>query len=177
MTKTPLRTLGLSLALLFSFAAAPALAQNDIDPALLPPDHPDAVVEFAGPERVVLESADGTRHDFTVLVAATPRAQQRGLMFREELAPDEGMLFFYAQPNDVGIWMKNTLIPLDILFVKPDGTITKIARNAQPGSLASINAGTPVAVVLEIPGGRAQELDVQPGSVVRHLVFGNLLED
>jgi hypothetical protein len=149
------------------------LAYAQTDPALLPADHPDAVVEYAGPETVMLETDDGL-HEIRVDVAVTPRAFQRGLMFREELGPDEGMLFFYDQPQEASFWMKNTLIPLDLLFIEEDGTVAKIVRNAVPGSLASMRSGVPVAAVLEINGGRAGELGVEPGSTLRHLVFGNM---
>jgi len=170
--KRPTLRFGLYLSLALALGAAPVWAQTD-DSAPLPPDHPDAVVEYAGPETVVLETETG-RHEFTVQVAVTPEARERGLMFRETLGPDEGMLFFYDQPQIAGIWMKNTLIPLDILFVKEDGTVAKIARNAIPGSLAPMRSGVPVVAVLEIPGGRAEELGVEPGSTLHHLVFGNM---
>lgn len=172
MTRSALRRIALSAGLAFSLGFGQACAQTD-DLTQLPADHPEAVVEYAGPETLMLETANGL-HEFTVEVAVTPRARERGLMFREELGPDEGMLFFYDQPQIAGIWMKNTLIPLDILFVKEDGTIAKIARNAVPGSLASMRSGVPVVAVLEIAGGRAAELGVEPGSTMRHLVFGNM---
>ena len=171
MTRT-LRPIVLSLALTLGLGAVACAQTGD----QLPADHPEAVVEFAGPETVMLETESGL-HEFTVEVAVTPRAKQRGLMFRDELGPDEGMLFFYDQPTNASIWMKNTLIPLDILFVKADGRVAKIARNAVPGSLASMRAGTQVTAVLEIAGGRAAELGVEPGSTLHHLVFGNMGED
>ncbi|MFN7054911.1 DUF192 domain-containing protein [Hyphomonas sp.] len=114
-----------------------------------------------------------TSHRFTVEVADTPDAVQQGLMFREELAPDAGMLFDFGVTRPASMWMKNTLIPLDMLFIKEDGQVVAIARNAQPHSLRSISPGVPVRGVLEIPGGRAQELGIQPGDRIIHPVFGN----
>ena len=173
MKRFDLRHALLSACLALGLGSGPAVAQTD--PAELPPDHPDAIVEYAGPETVLLETPDGL-HAFTVEVAVTPRAFQRGLMFREEMGADEGMLFFYDQPQEASFWMKNTLIPLDLLYIEEDGTVAKIVRNAVPGSLASMRSGVPVAAVLEINGGRAAELGVEPGSTLHHLVFGNMPE-
>lgn len=119
-----------------------------------------------------VESGDET-HAFTVELAKTPEEIQQGLMFREELAPDAGMLFDFGVTRQASMWMKNTLIPLDMLFILESGEIIAIARNAQPGSLRSVGPGVPVRAVLEIPGGRAKELGIEPGSTVIHPVFGN----
>lgn len=171
MTTQRFRPFFLSAALAFGMFAGPSFAQ--VDPTTLPADHPDAVVEYAGPEEVILETPTG-RHELSVEVAVDDRARQRGLMFREELGPDEGMLFFYDRPQIGSVWMKNTLIPLDILFIKADGSVAKIVRNAVPGSLAPMRSGVQVSAFLEIPGGRAEELGVEPGSTLHHLVFGNM---
>lgn len=119
-----------------------------------------------------IRSGEAT-HDFTVEIANTPEAIQQGLMFREDLAPDAGMLFDFGTTRQAGMWMKNTLIPLDMLFIVEDGRVVSIARNAQPGSLRSLSAGVPVRAVLELPGGRAKELGIEPGDVVIHPLFGN----
>lgn len=118
-------------------------------------------------------NSGGDTHEFTVEIADTPEAIQQGLMFRESLAPDAGMLFDFGMTRQAGMWMKNTLIPLDMLFILEDGRVVAIARNAQPGSLRSINPGVPVRAVLELAGGRAAELSIQPGDTVVHPVFGN----
>ncbi len=126
-------------------------------------------------DRVAVISGD-TEHEFTVEIAATPEAIQQGLMFREELAPDAGMLFDFGVTRPSSMWMKNTLVPLDMLFALPDGTVIAIAHNAVPGSLRSIDPGVPVRGVLEIPGGRARELGINPGDVMVHPIFGNRSE-
>lgn len=103
-------------------------------------------------------------HRFTVEVAATPEQQERGLMFRKSLAGDRGMIFPYDPPADVSFWMKNTLIPLDIVFIRSDGTIVRITH-AKALDLTALPAGEPVAAVLEIRGGRAAELGIKEGDV------------
>lgn len=115
--------------------------------------------------RLSIQSS-GKTHDFTVEVARTPEQQAQGLMNRQSLAPDRGMLFPYHPPADASFWMKNTLIPLDLIFIRPDGTIARIAANAVPMSLDPIPSLEPVAAVLEIPGGRAAELGLKPGDKV-----------
>jgi uncharacterized membrane protein (UPF0127 family) len=104
-------------------------------------------------------------HHFTVEVAATPDQQERGLMFRHSLAGDRGMIFPYDPPQEVGFWMKNTLIPLDIIYIRANGTIARIA-NAQAMDITPLPSGEPVALVLEIRGGRAAELGIKPGDKV-----------
>lgn len=110
-------------------------------------------------------------HTFTVEVATTPEEIQQGLMFRESLAPDAGMLFDFGQARNASMWMKNTLISLDILFMDADGQIVAIARHAVPGSTRSLGPGVPVRGVLELPGGRAKELGIEPGDIVEHPIF------
>lgn len=116
--------------------------------------------------RLTVTTADGTQHAFTVEIAATPAQQQQGLMFRQELAPDRGMIFPYDPPKDASFWMRNTYIPLDIIFVRADGTIARIAENTVPLSETPIGSLEPVTMVLEIAGGRAAELGIEPGDVV-----------
>ena len=112
-----------------------------------------------------ISSAGGT-HRFTVEVARTGAEQAQGLMFRETLAPDAGMLFPFGAPRPASFWMKNTLIPLDMIFVRADGTIARIAANTVPHSLEPVGVAEPVAAVLEIPGGRAAELGIAEGDRV-----------
>ena len=122
----------------------------------------------AGLEQVPLTiESSGKTHRFTVEVAETGEQQAQGLMFRKELAPDRGMVFPRDPPGDASFWMKNTLIPLDILFVRTDGTIARIAENAVPMSLAPIPSLEPVGAVLEIAGGRSAELGIKAGDKVR----------
>ena len=112
---------------------------------------------------LTIRSKNGVHH-FTVEVAATPEQQERGLMFRKSLAGDRGMIFPYDPPQDVSFWMENTLIPLDIIFIRADGTIVRITK-AKALDETPLPAGEPIAVVLEIRGGRAAELGIKEGDV------------
>ncbi|MCC7266639.1 MAG: DUF192 domain-containing protein, partial [Caulobacteraceae bacterium] len=111
------------------------------------------------------------RHAFQVEFVDNDETRARGLMFRKSLAPDRGMLFDFKTERPVAFWMKNTLIPLDMIFVRADGRILSIARNTTPLSEAPVPAGGPVRAVLEIPGGRAAQLGVLPGDRVLHRIF------
>lgn len=108
----------------------------------------------------------GKRHDFTVEVARTSQEQAQGLMFRTALAPDAGMIFPFPSLKPASFWMKNTVIPLDIIFVRKDGSIESIAANTVPYSLNPVSSNEPVAAVLELAGGRAAELGIEPGDIV-----------
>ena len=108
----------------------------------------------------------GRAHDFRVEVARTVDEQAQGLMFRERLGPNEGMLFPFSPPRPASFWMKNTLIPLDMIFVRPDGTIGRIAVNTVPQSLDPVAYDQPAAAVLEIAGGRSVELGIKAGDRV-----------
>lgn len=111
------------------------------------------------------------RARFQVEIAATPAEQARGLMFRKSLAPDRGMLFTYKRPQPAAYWMKNTLIPLDIIYIRPDGVILSIVRNARPHDETPLPSGGLVLGVLEIAGGRAGQLGILPGDRVFHRIF------
>jgi uncharacterized membrane protein (UPF0127 family) len=104
-------------------------------------------------------------HRLRVEVAATPEQQEAGLMFRRALGPDRGMIFPYDPPQPVAFWMKNTLIPLDMIFIRSDGTIARVA-SARPLDLTPVPSGEPVAAVLEIAGGRAAALGIRAGDKV-----------
>jgi uncharacterized membrane protein (UPF0127 family) len=106
-------------------------------------------------------------HNFTVEMAQSDEEQARGLMFRTQLAPDAGMIFPFPEDKIASFWMKNTVIPLDIIFVKRDGTIESIATNTTPYSLDAVISGAPVASVLEIAAGRAAELSIAAGDKVQ----------
>ena len=108
----------------------------------------------------------GRTHDFTVEVARTPEQQAQGLMFRERLGPDEGMIFPFPSPRPASFWMKNTLIPLDMIFIRPDGTIGRIAVNTVPKSLDPVAFDQPAAAVLELAGGRTVQLGIKAGDRV-----------
>ena len=114
---------------------------------------------------LTIQSASGD-HRFTVEVAATLDQQSRGLMYRRSLGPNRGMIFPYDPPQAVAFWMKNTVIPLDIIFIRADGIIARIAANTTPLSLDGVESGEPIAAVLEIRGGRAAELGIGEGDRV-----------
>ena len=119
---------------------------------------------------VTITSANGT-HAFKVERAVTPAEQERGLMYRTDLTPGGGMLFWPYPPEGGGprqasFWMKNTPTPLDILFIRADGTIATIAENTVPYATTEVKSREPVAAVLEIVGGRAAELGIAEGDRV-----------
>ena len=122
-------------------------------------------------ESLTIETAKGP-HQFSVEVMRTDEERARGLMNRPYLPADRGMLFDFKQPQIASMWMKNTLIPLDMLFIRKDGTISNIAENTEPHSLRSISSTEPVTGVLELNGGTASRLGIAPGDKVRHPMFG-----
>ncbi|MEW4448878.1 DUF192 domain-containing protein [Qipengyuania sp. JC766] len=111
---------------------------------------------------------DEGEHQFDVEVARSREEQARGLMFRTELGPNEGMIFIRNPPDVASFWMKNTPLPLDIIFVDPDGTIINIAANTPPYSLDSVSAEGITGTVFEIVGGRAAELGIEAGDTVEY---------
>ncbi len=138
-------------------ASVPGAAQDDTPPA----------VAFET-DTLAIETGDGRRHVFTVELALTPEQQARGLMFREELADDRGMLFLYRGDSIRRMWMRNTLIPLDMLFIAGDGTIVSIVRETEPLSLETISSRVPARAVLELRGGLTVELGITRGDRVIH---------
>src|SRR5438132_3772004 len=121
---------------------------------------------------LTIVSATGP-HRFKVELAETAAQMTQGLMFRTSLAPDAGMLFDYKQPTAATMWMRNTLIPLDMLFVDAQGRIVNIHERAVPQSLDLIAAAEPVRAVIELNGGTAARLGIEPGDRVVHPIFGN----
>jgi uncharacterized protein len=121
---------------------------------------------------LTIESAGGS-HKFSIQVATTPAQMEQGLMFRRSLAPDGGMIFDFRTPSMATMWMKNTLIPLDMLFVDAQGRIVNIHERAVPGSLDTIAAAAPVRAVVELNGGTAARLGIRPGDRVVFPIFGN----
>ena len=117
--------------------------------------------------KLVLNTASGP-HTFTVEVVDTPETRAKGLMFRQELADDAGMLFDFKEEREVSFWMSNTLIPLDMIFVGSDGVVKTIHVNARPQDLTSIPSQVPVQYVLEIPGGQSEVIGLQPGDTMEH---------
>lgn len=129
----------------------PALAGDDLEP-------------------LVILSADGV-HAFEVEIADEPEERRTGLMYRKHLPPDRGMLFDHGEELVVRMWMKNTYIPLDMLFIGADGRIRRIAADTTPHSEQIISSMVPVRAVLEVPGGTAARLDIRVGDRVDHHLF------
>lgn len=110
-------------------------------------------------------------HVFSVEMATTEKEREIGLMFRKSLPDGQGMLFDFTPEQNVTMWMKNTLIPLDMIFIRADGTIQRIAENTEPLSERIIPSGGPVTGVLEVFGGTAQKLGITAGDKVAHPLF------
>lgn len=111
---------------------------------------------------------DGGRARFSVEIAETAEQRARGLMFRKEMAAGAGMLFVYDRPQRVAFWMKNTLIPLDMLFIDDQGRVRHIAQNARPLDETAIPGGDAIRFVLEINGGLAERLGIPEGAALAH---------
>lgn len=127
--------------------------------------------DFIAPElpraKVVLEDAYGGAHQVEVEVAADPLSRARGLMWRRELADGKGMLFIFAKQTVQSFWMRNTLIPLDMIFINEDQKIVGVVSRAEPKTLTSRTVGKPSLYVLEVPGGWAEKIGLRPGSTVK----------
>ncbi len=161
----PLRYLLVMLVLL----AAPLAAPPALSPASQAQTPPQPVLE-----QQALEVVSGdTVHRFTVELADDDAEVATGMMGREALADDAGMLFDLGRNREANFWMKDVLIPLDLLFIDATGTVVAIAENAVPGSRRQINPGVLVRGVLELRGGLSRELGLAPGDTVRHALFGN----
>jgi uncharacterized membrane protein (UPF0127 family) len=156
--------LALSVALAFAPAALAELPRQD--PAAcrgqpeIKPLQPLEIQTTGGRARFMVEFAD------------TALTREYGLMCRKTLAPDRGMLFDFKGPVDgAAFWMRNTLISLDIIYIRPDGTVLSIARNVPPLDESPVPAGGRIRAVLEIPAGRAAQLGVLPGDRIAHRIF------
>ncbi len=148
----------LLLAGLLTAATSAAAAQDKAQPQL--PTEPLRIL-----------TATGKTLRFDVEVADTYAERERGLMFRKSVPANGGMLFDFRIPQPVAFWMKNTLIPLDMLFIAEDGRIVNIAANTTPLSTQAIPSDGPIRGVLELRGGRAAELGITAGSLVKHRIF------
>lgn len=122
-------------------------------------------------DSLVIRTAEGAEHRFVVELATSPEQRARGLMYRERLAPDAGMLFVYRPVQEVAMWMRNTAIPLDMLFIAADGRIVRVVERTVPYTLATISSGQPVRAVLEINGGSSRRLGIALGDRVVHAAF------
>ena len=135
--------------------------------AVLPPGRLSAL----SPGELVVETVAG-RHRFTVELADTPAERSRGLMFRQSMPADHGMLFDFQTEQPVAFWMKNTPLPLDMVFIDGSGTVVQVAADTTPYSEAAIPSRQPVRAVLELNAGTAERLGIGPGAKVRHPIFG-----
>jgi len=152
------RILRLGAALLLTLVAATpqgALASNAVRPLSAFPR-----------EQIAIETRSARRHAFDAWRADTSETRAQGLMFVKSLRPEQAMIFVYASPQRVGMWMKNTLIPLDMLFVDERGCVVKVHERAQPGALDTIAADVPVVLVVELAGGTAATLGLGAGDRV-----------
>jgi len=122
-------------------------------------------------DRVILQTATGT-HAVGVKVALTLAEQQRGLQFLDRLPEETGMLFLYRPPREVTMWMKDTRLPLDMVFIRPGGAVHRIERSAEPYSERIIASYGSVIAVLEIAAGSAERLGLQTGDRVMHPALG-----
>jgi uncharacterized membrane protein (UPF0127 family) len=143
--------------------AAPSLADTS-DPQL---DRvfPRSTMQIATP--------DARLHNFNIWVADDDQRRARGLMFVKQMADDAGMLFIYPQAIRASMWMKNTFIPLDMLFVAADGKVMHIVENTEPQSLKTIESTSDVIAVIELKGGTASKLHIAKGARVMHAAFGS----
>ncbi|HEY8381753.1 MAG TPA: DUF192 domain-containing protein [Microvirga sp.] len=122
-------------------------------------------------EPLAIVTQGGQRHAFLVEVARNDADRAQGLMYRRSMPADRGMLFDFGKVEPVAMWMQNTYISLDMLFIRPDGTIARVAPNAEPLSTRTIPSGEPVLAVLELNAGTAARLGIKAGDRVEHPVF------
>jgi uncharacterized membrane protein (UPF0127 family) len=125
-----------------------------------------AMVLPVDPNPLIAETRRGER-SFTVEIADDMREREQGLMFREQMDDDHGMLFVFEDTRDVGFWMKNTPLPLDLIFIGQDGTVRAIKRG-EPLSPALISPNEPVRFVLEVKAGIAEKTGIEDGDRIRH---------
>ena len=122
-------------------------------------------------DRLWLVPSSGQEVPIDIEVAEEPQEKAMGLMFRTDLADNKGMLFPYAESRELSMWMRNTYIPLDMVFIRPDGVIHRIEVRAEPMSEHVINSGGPVSAVLELAGGATERLGIKAGDRVRYPLF------
>lgn len=121
-------------------------------------------------ENVRIVTATG-QHDFKVEIADTPKERAHGLMHRKSMPQDQGMLFDFKSEGPVSMWMKNTYIPLDMIFIARDGRVVSVVADTEPFSERIISSGQPAFAVIELNAGAARRISLVPGDVVRHRMF------
>ena len=122
-------------------------------------------------EKLTIITHDGKRHEFNVEMAKTPDQQTIGLMFRTHVADDGGMLFDWGPPRESQMWMRNTLVPLDMVFINADGSVRSIAENTVPRSLAVVASHGLVRATLELAAGVTEKDDIRVGDRVEGAIF------
>jgi uncharacterized membrane protein (UPF0127 family) len=133
---------------------------------------PAVTARLAAAELQTLEIASKSGvHAFAVETALTPEEQSRGLMYRKTLPEGQGMLFDFTREQELTFWMKNTYVSLDMIFIRGDGRILRIAENTEPLSERMVPSGGPVRAVLEVVAGTARKLGIAPGDRVAHPIF------
>lgn len=150
-------------------ASEPAAATTGITPH--EPLNPKSAQAL--PEAPLVISSGAQSHRFTVELADDDDERSIGLMHRAKMSDDHGMLFDFQTPRRVGFWMRNTFIPLDMIFIKSDGEIVSISENIQPHNETPVGPARPVRAVLELNAGLAKKLGLKVGDIVRHAVFNN----
>ncbi|CDO61279.1 FIG007785: exported protein [Candidatus Phaeomarinobacter ectocarpi] len=123
-------------------------------------------------ESLTIETSTGV-HGFTVELADTEERRRTGLMFREDLALDAGMLFDFETPRVITMWMRNTPLPLDMIFIDPNGRIISVAENTVPYSEAIVSSRYPASAVFEVNAGTAKRIGIKVGDRVSHPLFGS----
>lgn len=130
-----------------------------------------AVADAQTFETLRITTADGSTHTFRIEAAKTDQERMQGLMYRQSMPADQGMIFDFKENQLVTMWMKNTYIPLDMLFIRSDGVIARIATNTEPLSTRTISSGEPVLAVLELNGGVTARLGIKAGDRVEYPLF------
>lgn len=133
--------------------------------------HASAIAQSAPEKEPLVVTTDSGKHEFDVEVAKTREQQARGLMFRRSLGARNGMLFVHDEPQFLSMWMRNTYIPLDMIFIRADGKVHRIEAFAEPHSERIIGSGEKVTAVLELEGGTAARIGLKPGDTVEHPHF------
>lgn len=152
----------LLISAILALLASPALAQQ-----------PQRAPSFER-STLVIDSVTGKQHRFTVELADSDERRAYGLMHRDAMPPDHGMIFDFKADQPVAMWMRNTRLPLDMLFIARDGKVVNIRERAVPFDETSIYSDGPVRSVLELNGGTVSRLGIKPGDVVRHGLFRNV---
>lgn len=137
------------------------------------PTHSKAMEFDSSTLQIVGQNASAV-HEFKIKLAVTPEQQERGLMFVNDMPDDEGMLFLFKESGPKSFWMKNTFLPLDMIFISDDGTIEHIAANAKPLSLDPVDSESDALAVLEVNGGLCERMGIKEGDKVLHSAFKNV---